>query len=154
MIQEQDAEFMRLAIEAAKEAKKTGDLPFGAVVVCDGKVVGVGYSEANTVGDVTDHAELQALRRACKALGRNNLGDCAIYCTNEPCNMCGAGIFQADIPRVVIGASRSDLSWLMRPRNIRIDDLAKDTRYEVQIERDVLKDEVLALFKDLKKDKI
>lgn len=141
---------MLAALEEARLAKTTGDLPFGAVVVYEGKIVGRGRAQDNTSGDVTDHAELMAVREACKTLGTNNLKECAIYCTNEPCMMCAAGILQAKIPEIIIGASRDDLVFL-RPRRLRIDDLVSDSSFSVRITRGVLKDKVLELFSDVQK---
>ena len=125
--------FMLHATEEAKKAKLLGDWLFGSVVVFQGKVVGSGKAEDKTKGDVTDHAELVAIRKACREIGTNNLQNCTIYCTNEPCLMCAAGIFQANIPQVIIGASRDDLGGLLRPRNIRIEDLAKDSGHKIEI---------------------
>lgn len=151
MTPETHKHFMRLALEEAKVSKAEGDLPFGAVVVCGGDVVGKGRAENNTTGDVTDHAELLAVRQACKRLGRNDLKDCVIYCSNEPCLMCAAGIFQAGIAKVVIGVSRTDLPDFLRPRKIAIEHLANDSSYKIEIIRDVLKDEILPLFDDVRK---
>lgn len=139
-----DEQFMSLAIEQAELGKQKGDLPFGVVIVQNDQVIASAHAENNTVGDVTAHAELLAIRRACEELGRNSLKDCTIYCTNEPCIMCAAGIFQADIPRVVIGAMRDELPSL-RPRKIRIDHLADDTGHEIELVKGVLKDQVLAV---------
>ena len=144
--------FMLLAIKEAKEAKKLGDWPFGAVVVYKGKVIGKGKAEDKTKGDVTDHAEFIAIRKACRTLGTNNLRDCVIYCTNEPCIMCAAGIFQAHIPQVVIGASRDDLFGLLRSRKIRIEHLVEDSEHKIEIIRGVLKDTILELFNDIEKN--
>jgi len=138
-------QFMLAAIEEAKIAVAAGDLPFGAVVVHEGKIVGRGRAADNTTGDVTDHAELMAVKEACRTLHTNKLTECTIYCTNEPCIMCAATIFQAKIPNVFIGASRDDLSFL-RPRKFRIDDLAADSSFSISIERGLLKEQVLALF--------
>ena len=146
-----DRDFMLAAIDQAKKAKKVGDLPFGAVVVCNGKIIGSGKCENGTVGDVTDHAELLAIREACRTMKRNNLEDCCIYCTNEPCLMCAAGIFQAKIPHVIVGLKRDDLSHLLRPRNIRISHLAEDSGYKVQIETGIMRPEILKLFSDIVK---
>ncbi len=146
-----DEDFMREAIGEAVKAKEAGDLPFGAVVVKDGEIVAKGRAENNTIGDVTCHAELLAIREACRTLGTNDLSGCIFYCTNQPCNMCAAGIFQANVPKVFMGVTREDLSWFLRPRNIGIDDLAKDSSYEVIIEKGLLKDEILPLFEYLKK---
>lgn len=146
-----DEYFMRLALEEAKKARALGDFPFGAVVANGDDVVGRGRAENNTIGDVTDHAEILAIRNACKSLGRNNLEDCVIYCSNEPCLMCAAAIFQANIPKVVIGVSRGDLPNFLRPRKLSIEHLAEDSSYKIEITRDVLKDEIIPLFDDLVK---
>lgn len=142
---------MTIAIEEAKKAKANGDWPFGAVVMKDGEFVGKGHVKDKSGGDVTDHAELVVVRVACHNLKSNNLEGCTIYCTNEPCLMCAAGIFQANIGQVVIGASRDDLSRLLRPRKLRIEDLAEDTDHKIEIIRGVLKDEIIALFEDVVK---
>lgn len=138
--------FMRVALAEAAAAKASGDLPFGAVVVRDGAILAAGRATNATTGDVTDHAEIRALRAACEAAETNRLGDCAIVCTNEPCNMCAGAIFQAAISLVVMGASRSDLAPLLRARRIGIDELAADSGYEITLCRGVLRDEVLELF--------
>jgi len=142
--------FMFLAIEEAKKAKLNGDWPFGAIIVKNGIVVGKGYTKDKSGGDVTDHAELVAVRDTCRNLKSNNLQGCSIYCTNEPCLMCATGIFQAYIGQVFIGASRDDLSRLLRPRNLRIEDLVKDTGHKVEIVRGILKNNILELFKDIR----
>ncbi|PIY68575.1 tRNA-specific adenosine deaminase [Candidatus Roizmanbacteria bacterium CG_4_10_14_0_8_um_filter_39_9] len=144
-------QFMLLALEEAKNAKAGGDWPFGAVVVKDDKVVGKGHVTDKSGGDVTDHAELVALRDACRNLKTNNLEGCEIYCSNEPCMMCAAGIFQANIGEVYIGVSRDDLPRLLRPRKLRIEDLAQDSGHEIKIQRGLLKDKILPLFEDIKK---
>lgn len=149
MQSDQHEKFMSLAIEEAKKAKERGDWPFGAVVIKDGKVIGKGYVTDKSGGDVTDHAELIAVRDACRSIKSNNLQGCTIYCSNEPCLMCAAGIFQAHIEQVVIGASRNDLSHLLRPRKLRIENLVEDTDHHVEIIRGILKDKVLELFKDI-----
>lgn len=140
-----DNKFMSEAIEQAKIAKSGGGLPFGAVVVHEGKIVESGFCEDKTTGDITDHAELLAIRRACRVLGRNDLQDCMIYCTNEPCPMCASGIFQAKIANIIIGLTRDDLPKLLRPRKVRLQTLADDSGYEVKITTGVMKDKILKL---------
>lgn len=146
------ANFMFLAIEQAKLAKEKGGWPFGAVIVKEGVVVGKGYGSDKSGGDVTDHAELQALREACKALHTNDLSNCVIYCTNEPCVMCAAGICQANIRVIIIGASRDDIPWLLRPRKLRVEDIVGDSGLDVKIIKGVLRDEVISLFQDVKEN--
>lgn len=143
--------FMHEALIEGKNAKAHSDLPFGAVIVRDGTIIGRGKAENNTTGDVTSHAEVNALKQACNELGKNDLKDCTIYCTNEPCNMCASAIFQANIGQVVIGLSRSDLPNILRPRNITITDLANDSGFPITIKKGILKDEILALFESIKK---
>jgi len=91
---------MAIAIEEAKKAKSNGDWPFGAIMTKNGEIVGKGHVKDKSGGDVTDHAELVAIRDACHNLKSNNLEGCTIYCTNEPCLMCAAGIFQANIGKL------------------------------------------------------
>ena len=143
--------YMELALEQAKIAKKLGDFPFGAVIVCNDKVIGKGKCENVTGGDVTDHAEMLALRKSCKKLKRNKLNDCTIYCTNEPCPMCAAALFQAKIPNVVVGLTRDDLPNFLRPRKILMRDLAEDSGYVISIKTGILKEKILEQFKDIKK---
>lgn len=140
--------FMQQALKQAKRAKKDGELPFGAVIVQNGVVVAQGRCREAKRSSVLAHAEAEAVDRACRKLGTTKLSDCTIYCTNEPCPMCAAAIFQAKVPVVVIGASRSDLPFL-RPRTIDIQALANDSGYDITIIRGVMKQAVLELFLDV-----
>ncbi len=142
---------MRGALEQAKLAKKLGDLPFGAVIVLGSQIVGKGKCEDGTTGDVTEHAEINALRQACRTLKKNDLRDCTIYSTNEPCPMCASAIFQAKISKIIVGLTRNDLPQLLRQRKILMKDLAADSGYEINIETGVLKEEILEQFEDAKK---
>lgn len=137
--------FMTEALKQSKLAAKDGELPFGAVIVKNGIIVSRGRCREAKRRTVLAHAEAEALDRACRKIGSSKLKDCTIYCTNEPCPMCAAAIFQAKIPYVVIGASRGDLSFL-RPRKIDIQALADDSGYEIKIVRDIMKQNVIDLF--------
>lgn len=139
-------EYMHLAIDEAKIAQENGDWPFGAVIVRKNSVVGKGFVKDKSGGDVTEHAEIVAIRNACRNLQSNDMSDATIYCTNEPCLMCASTIFQAKIKRIVIGASRDDLPHLLRTRKFRIEDIASDAGYDIEIIRGILKNEVLGLF--------
>ena len=141
-----DQTYMRLAIEEAREAKRVGELPIGAVVVSKGVIVARNRCREATEQTVLAHAELHAVNDACRALGTNILRDCTVYCTNEPCLMCAAAIFQAKISRVVFGAARSDLPGIFRTRSLRIGHLAADSGYAPEIVHGVMQDEVIALF--------
>ncbi|MBG6190450.1 tRNA(adenine34) deaminase [Arthrobacter sp. CAN_A212] len=97
--------WMGLALDAARRAEQTADVPIGAVVVGpDGTVLGTGWNEREASGDPTAHAEVLALRRAAAATGSWRLDDCTLVVTLEPCAMCAGASVLARIPRVVFGA--------------------------------------------------
>ena len=96
--------YMDLALELAREAVADGDVPVGCVIVKDGKVVGRGRNRREERGDATAHAELEAIRDACKRLGSWRLHDCTLYVTLEPCPMCAGGIINSRIHTVRYGA--------------------------------------------------
>lgn len=99
-----DEQFMAVALEQAREAGAAGEVPVGALVVCDGQVVGRGYNQPILRSDPTAHAEVMALRDAAAALGNYRLPGCTLYVTLEPCAMCAGAIMHARIARVVFGA--------------------------------------------------
>jgi tRNA(adenine34) deaminase len=97
--------WMELALEQARAALDTGDVPIGAVVVGpDGSILGTGRNEREATGDPTAHAEVVAIREAAAALGEWRLEECTLVVTLEPCAMCAGAIVLARIPRVVFGA--------------------------------------------------
>ncbi len=97
-----DEHFMRRALELAQKAE--GEVPVGALVVMDGKVVGEGWNRPLSTNDASSHAEIEALRSAGKATGNYRLNGATLYVTVEPCTMCVGAIFHARIARVVYGA--------------------------------------------------
>lgn len=99
-----DEDFMREALKEALEAEKDDEVPVGAVIVKDGVIVARGRNMRNTTPDSTAHAEVVALRSACKRLGRWNLSDCELFVTLEPCMMCSGAVVYSRIKRVVFGA--------------------------------------------------
>ena len=103
-ISEADRHYMQLALEEAKKALRHGDVPVGAVAVCDGKVIGAGHNRREIDGDPTAHAEMIALRAAAKAIGHWRLDDVTLYCTLEPCAMCAGALLLSRIPRLVYAA--------------------------------------------------
>ena len=99
-----DEHYMRLALNEAEEALAQGEVPIGAVVVCNDRIVGRGHNLVETLRDVTAHAEMQAITAASDTLGGKYLTDCTLYVTVEPCAMCAAALGWAQIDRVVYGA--------------------------------------------------
>lgn len=100
-----DERYMRLALAEAKKAGGEGEIPVGAVIICDGMVVGRGHNMTETLNDVTAHAEIQAITAAAETLGGKYLSECTLYVTVEPCLMCAGAIGWAQIRRIVIGTS-------------------------------------------------
>jgi tRNA(adenine34) deaminase len=101
---QREAGWMRRALELARQAFDGEEVPVGAVVVCDGAVIGEGFNQRETLQDPTAHAEMLALTQAAGTLGTWRLLDCTLYVTLEPCPMCAGAIVQARLPRVVYGA--------------------------------------------------
>src|ERR1700693_4580321 len=100
-----DMEFMAEALTLALAAGKEGEVPVGAVVVSDGRIIGRGYNAPISSHDPSAHAEIQALRAAALALRNYRLNGCTLYVTLEPCAMCAGAIQHARIARVVFGAA-------------------------------------------------
>ena len=118
-----DERFMRLALDEAERALNHGDVPVGAVLVHDGRVVGAGHNERELRQDPSAHAEMIALRAGAAALGSWRLLDTVLYVTLEPCAMCAGAIVLGRVPRVVYGtadpkagAAGSVLDVLAEPR--------------------------------------
>ncbi len=106
---EQDKEFMRRAIELAQKGIDSNDGgPFGAIVVKDGEIIGEGCNRVTSTNDPTAHAEIVAIREACKNLNSFQLGGCVIYTSCEPCPMCLGAIYWARPKRMYFACSRED----------------------------------------------
>lgn len=101
----EDEKFMRLAINEARKALNEGEVPVGAVVVCNGAVVGRGHNLVETLCDATAHAELQAITAASSTLGGKYLETCTLYVTLEPCVMCAGAMSWSQLGRLVYGAA-------------------------------------------------
>ncbi len=98
-----DEKFMGAAIREARKAAKIGEVPIGAVIVYEGRIIGRGYNKRNTKKTTLAHAELEAILKADKKIGDWRLEDCTIYITLEPCQMCAGALVQARIKRCVVG---------------------------------------------------
>ena len=97
------------AIRLSEEKMKAGfGGPFGAIVVCDNQIISRGYNNVFSSNDPTAHAEVDAIRKACQALGRFELPDCELYTSCEPCPMCLGAIYWARLKQVYFGNTRQD----------------------------------------------
>lgn len=100
---ELEEKYMKEAIRQAKKAGKLGEVPIGCVIVYQDRIIGRGYNRRIIDKNVLSHAEIIAIKKACKEMGDWRLEECTMYVTLEPCPMCAGAIVQARIPRVVIG---------------------------------------------------
>ncbi len=98
-----DEKYMKEAVRQAKKAYGIGEVPIGCVIVYEDKIIGRGYNRRTVDKNTLAHAELIAIRKACKKIGDWRLEGCTMYVTLEPCQMCSGAIVQSRIPRVVIG---------------------------------------------------
>lgn len=102
---QQDEKYMRMAIEEAERALAKREVPIGAIVVAEGRVIGRGHNLVETLADATAHAEMQAITAAASTLGGKYLQQCTLYVTVEPCVMCAGAIAWSQVGRVVYGAA-------------------------------------------------
>ncbi len=99
-----DEVYMREALREAQKALEQGEVPIGAVVVANGRIIGRGHNLTERLNDVTAHAEMQAFTAAASYIGGKYLRDCTLYVTIEPCVMCAGAAYWAQVGRIVFGA--------------------------------------------------
>ena len=102
---DKDEQFIRKALYEAQRAAEEGEIPIGAVIVCNDRIISRAHNLTEKLHDVTAHAEMQAITAAADLLGGKYLSDCTLYVTIEPCVMCAGAIGWAQIGRIVYGAS-------------------------------------------------
>jgi len=100
-----DAYFMKKALQEAEIAFENGEVPIGAVVVVQGRIIARAHNQTEKLNDVTAHAEMLAITAASNFLGGKYLYDCTLYVTLEPCQMCAGALYWSQIPKIVYGAA-------------------------------------------------
>lgn len=100
----EQADFMRKALEEALKAEEEGEIPVGAVVVCQGRIIARAHNETEKLNDVTAHAEMIAVTSATATLGGKYLNECTLYVTMEPCVMCAGALAWSQLGELVFGA--------------------------------------------------
>lgn len=114
----EDEHFMRIALDEAHKALKLQEIPIGAIVVSNGKIIGRGHNLTEQLNDVTAHAEMQAFTAAAQTLGGKYLRNCTLYVTIEPCVMCAGASYWTQINRIVYGANEEKRGFTKLGENI------------------------------------
>lgn len=156
-MQEHDTYFLRKAINLAEEGmRQNSGGPFGAVVVKEGMVVAEAYNAVTSTKDPTAHAEMVAIREACKSLDSFQLTGCTLYTSCEPCPMCLGAIYWARLDRVVYAADRTDAAVIHFDDEFIYEEIDKKIADRSVPFEQSLRDEAVEVFRkwDRKKDKI
>lgn len=104
-ITKSDTDYMKQALAEARKAYAEDEVPIGAIIVCNGRVIARAHNLTETLNDVTAHAEMQAITAAATNIGGKYLNECTLYVTVEPCPMCAGAIGWAQLGRIVYGAA-------------------------------------------------
>ncbi len=139
-----DEQFMALALDEARLAAAEGEVPVGAVIVHRGEVIARAHNRREQDKNALAHAELSAIDSACRRLGGWRLIDCTLYVTLEPCPMCAGAIVNAQLPRVVVGATDEKMGALGGLFDLR----AQKGLFTPQVESGLLGEESKALLQD------
>lgn len=149
-----DKKFMKAAIEVSEKGVRKGNSPFGACIVKNGKIVSCTHNTVIPKNDSTNHAEINAIRKACKKLKTFDLSGCVIYSTTEPCPMCFSAIHWARIEKIVYGTNIKDVKMLgFSELTISNKQMKKIGKSKVRIKPDFMRKECLELLKFWKKKK-
>ena len=137
--------FMKEALKQAKQAYNKLEVPVGAVIVKDGKIIAKAYNQKECKNDTTNHAEILAIKKASKKLNSWRLIDCDMYVTLEPCSMCAGALIQSRVRKVYIGAQDAKTGACGSVLN-----LLEDYKFNhvVEVENGILKNECENLLKD------
>ena len=142
-----DETYMRLAIRLAqKSVDENLGGPFGCVIVKDGRIVGEGFNQVTTTNDPTAHAEVVAIRNACKNLGSFQLQGCSIYTSCEPCPMCLGAIYWARPKAIYYANTKNDAAAIDFDDAFIYQELARPIEQRTLFTRQLMRDEALAAF--------
>lgn len=145
-----DERFMRMALEEAREGARAGEIPIGAVIVVNGRVIAKAHNLTETLRDVSAHAEILAITSASQNVDGKYLPDCTIYVTVEPCTMCAGALGWSQIGRIVYGTSDSKRGFFSVYQGLR-----SPIHPKTQITSGVLEDEcrelITEFFKKLRR---
>ena len=141
-----DAGHMRQAIEASRQARAAGNMPFGACLVRDGRLLWTAQNNQVTTGDCTGHAELVLVREAASQLSPEALRGATVYASGEPCAMCAGAMFWAGISRVVYGATTPDIEAALGGGSLppRCADVLAGCQPAVLVEGPLLREDAVA----------
>ena len=137
------------AIKEAKKSLKSGDVPVGAVIVENGKIISRGHNKKEKTHKATSHAEIEAINKACKKKNNWYLNECTMYVTIEPCMMCCGAIIQSRIKKVVYGSKNEKFGYVESVSRA----FENKNNHNVKIETGILKNECSKLLKDFFKEK-
>lgn len=151
---DEDERYMREAVRQAKKAEKLLEVPIGCVIVREGRIIARGYNRRNTDKSALAHAEISAIKKACRKTGDWRLEDCTLYVTLEPCQMCAGAIVQSRMKRVVIGAMNPKAGCCGSVLNLL---QMQQFNHQVELEKEVLGEEcsemMSAFFRELRERK-
>ena len=149
-------EFMKRAIELSIKSVNSGTGPFGALIVKDNKIISEGFNTVTLSNDPTSHAEIVAIRNACKMLNNFSLEDCDLYTTCEPCPMCLSAIYWARIDKIYYANTRSDAQKIDFSDALIYEELNKNISERKIPMHQMMRDEALKAFElwDKKEDKV
>ncbi len=140
-----DESFMKKALEEAQKAYRQGEVPIGAIVVCENQIIAKAHNRTEYLNDVTAHAEILAITTASEYLGAKYLKDCTLYVTVEPCVMCAGALAWSQIGKVVYGSVEEKHGFMRFGKAL--------LHPKTQVAYGVLEQECTALMKDFFKNK-
>jgi tRNA(adenine34) deaminase len=140
-----DVHYMKSCLELARRAGDLGETAIGSLIVRDGDILGEGIESTRKSLDPSAHAEMEAIRVACEAMGSTDLTGCSIYTTVEPCLLCGYAIRATSLTRVVFGSSAGEVGAMTSPHAFLGDDTFKSWGEPPRVTGGVLEVEAKAL---------